>query len=334
MTTHDITDLAARIEQSGPAAPPPAAPRPESRLGAERPEVTVEDPGKYLSLGDGPAAPALAATRSGWTGPRDYVESYAIGAARNAVRNAHKRPAWHAIGEPEEMAKSWQDVLDAHAAVTVALAAIPQAMGKAAADSAAALEHADEPVALPSVADARRWAERKAFEAIAVCRSTRAKYDEIVVSHREQHAAKLAASVPAEADEIRAAVDGLRARVERLRAGVDAVVEVALADDPGAAGRSTGRPTDLGILDDLEQELRVLADVAATPTEPRLTPSMGERRMIAHEMTQTAGLTQAALDLARTEHAEGYRFTAFTRGIPAHVIENAAARAVTMSRGF
>lgn len=330
MSTHDITETAEKIERTGPTEV--QAPLRTGMLRDDS-EPKTYNPADFI--GDRPAGPALMpSSRGGWAGPRDYVESYTIGAAHNGVRDAHKRPAWHSIAEPKEMAAAWRDVLVAHKAVTVALAAIPQAMGKAAADGAAALETADAPVALPSVSDARRWAERKALEAIAACRSARAKYDEIVVSHRAEHAASLAASVPSEAEEIKAAVDGLRRRVERLRAGVDAVVEVALAADSSAAGRSTGRPANLGVLDDLERELGVLADVAATPTEPRITPSMGERKLIAHEMTQTAGLTQAALDLARTEHAEGYRHTAFTRGIPAHVIENAAARAITMSRGF
>lgn len=326
----DITQLAETIER-----PAPTGIEAPLRTGMLRDDSEPKTYNPADFIGDRPAGPALVPTSGrGWTGSRSYVVSDHLSMAHNAVRDAHKRPAWHSIAEPADMAAAWQDVLDAHAAVTAALAAIPQAMGKAAADGAAALETAEEPVVLPSVSDARRWAEGKALEAIAACRTARAKYDQIVVSGRAEHAAKLAASVPTEAEEIKAAVDGLRQRVERLRAGVDAVVEVALAADRNAAGRSTGRPANLGVLDDLERELGVLADVAATPTEPRITPSMGERRMIAHEMTQTAGLTQAALDLARTEHAEGYRHTAFTRGIPAHVIENAAARAVAMSRGF
>ncbi|WP_191563450.1 hypothetical protein [Janibacter melonis] len=331
--TAALIDSAASIEAAGA---PPAAPegqRPKSGMtGAEAPETY--DPAQFV--GKEPASPPVLPSTGGGSssggGLSGFVHSGSMSLLHNQIRDLHRREDFHEIGAPEKMGDAWQAVLEAKAEADAAMRAVPVEMRKAEQARADALAGATEPVALPSPADARVWAEQQARTKITTALEARRRYDAIVVEVRAEHAANLAAAVPSEGEVIRAAVSGLRAKVERLRQGVSAVVEVAASDDTTRSRRSLPRRTDLAALEALEAELEALADIAATPTEPRCEPRMSERRAIAEAARQAVSPTPDYIELARIERGEGYSVSRFTEGTPDFMLDGAAVAARYLGR--
>lgn len=271
-----------------------------------------------------PKSPATEpATGGRSSGPHRYVHSARISAADDGIREAHRRPEWHALGAPEPVALAWEDVLEKIAAAKDAMGSIPAVMAKAERDRAALLTDADAPTVLPSPGDARAWAEEQALAAIRAAKKARADYDRLLEDHLDEHAANLAATVPTQAEAIGARVAGLKSDLVTLREGVRAVAEVAGAES-GRRSKSLPRAVPLGLLDDIERELADLQAVADEPSEVALVPSLRERAAIAAQARQVVGgISSSMVRLARIEAGEAYAFTSHTKGIPQHVLHNA-----------
>ena len=231
-----------------------------------------------------PATPAVEpATGGAVRGPRDFQHTAAMSMAHNQIRDAHRRPAWHALGTPQVVAEAWQDVLDKLQAAKDAMAQVPVVMAKAERDRAAALTDASEPTVLPSPGDARAWAEVQASGAIVAARTARAEYDRLVQENLEEHAGNLQAAVPSEAEAISARVlDEVAKELEVLRS---------IASDP----------TEVALTPSLRDRQIIHRQAQQIP----------------------GGVTSQIVDLARREKAEDYKHTQFTRGIPQHVLDNA-----------
>lgn len=315
-----IEEIADRISQSSTAEVKPRLTSGLERDGDQRTYSAAD------FLEKEPRSPALEPSTGGGSsaGPRPYQHSARISSAHDQIRDAHRRPEWNALGTPEIVAEAWEIVLEKIAAAKDAMATIPVVMRKAEADRAAALADAKEPTVLPSPGDARAWAEQQALSAIAAARAARVKYDRLVEENLEEHAANLAASVPTEVEAITARVAGLRASLVALREGVRAVVEVESARVAGHRGKSMPIAVRLDVLDKIEEELAALRSIAEEPTEIKLVPSLKERAAIAAQARQVVGgITASIIRLARVEAGERYEHTAYTRGIPQHVLENA-----------
>lgn len=336
MTDH--TDLEAVAEEilagSSTPAPSPIVSAVESgaRLtsGSERGgEPTRYDPGTFLSPADkaAPATPPQQA-RSGGSVGTTYVTSAAISSLDHKVHEARRRDDDATLGETKAAAKAWSAFVDAADESRCLVRDVPAAMARAESARAEALaDPGDTPVTLPSVADARVHAEAVAGKALRHALELRTAYDQVVQETAGERLDSLASSVPKEAAAIVSRVSDLKAAVVALRAGVRSLTHAAA--EPGRrAPRSLPTAARLDVLDDLETEVARLAEVAADPSEPVLRPSLRERAAIHRQASMAVGgITAATVDLARIEKSEDYRHTAYTRGIPEHVLDNAAAQA-------
>lgn len=280
------------------------------------------DPGQYVG-GAQPSSAAPAASRGAsghWPGSQAFVQSAALGASHSRLREALRRPAGHLLGEPKAAAEAWAAFTSKAEDAEAAYRDVRPAIERAAAERAEALA-ADAPVALPSVDDARAWAEGKAAQAIRDALGARKAYDQAVAATSGERNAALAKAVPAEAAKVRAKVSDLREQVEALRESVDALLDAAFEAAPAGHGR-TRNPSkaDLGGLSAIEAEVEELAAAAAQPTALLLQPSMEERELIAQRARQAmGGRTEEMLYLARIEYGEGYAHTSHARGLAGEV---------------
>lgn len=333
--THDLEQLADEIMSTGEQQPstPTAIERAHAdgaRLtsGMERGGPTRYDPATFLDkpAKDGPRLEPSA--RRGSSSPSQYVTAPGISNLDNKVAEARRRPDDATLGETKQAAAAWSDFVAAADEARRLVRGIPAAMRRAEVARAEALaDPGDEPPALPSSADARAHAEAVAGKALRHALDLRKAYDEVVIETAGERLEGLEKAVPQQAEEIVARVADLRAAVVALRAGVRTLTEAA-GEARGLRPRSLPTAVRLEELDALEAEVARLAEIAADPAEPAIVPSLRERAYI-HKQAQLAvgGITAATVELARIEKSEEYRHTQYTRGIPTHVLENAAEQA-------
>lgn len=324
--SHDLEATAAAIESNRPADV-----RMPLRSGLERPDSTQPvNPAQFMPKADPDAPRLLPASRGGGGGGGGgkYVTSAGISYLSDKVAEARRRDADAVLGETKAAAKSWADFVTAADQAKALVRDIPAAMSRANAARAEALaDPGEHPVVLPSVADARAHAEALAGKALRHALELRRRYDAAVEESAGDRLAQLEKEVPTQAAEILARVADLKAAVLALRAGVTTLTHAA-GEARGQRPRSLPTAVRLDLLDDLEKEVRTLTEVAADPSEPALAPSLRERAYI-HQQAQMAvgGITAATVELARVEASESYRYTQYTRGIPQHVLDNAAEQA-------
>lgn len=287
------------------------------------------DPGRYLDKADKSAGALMPADgKSGASSHPRYVTSAGISHLDHQVHEARRRDEDAELGETQAAAKAWTDFVAAADEARRLVRDIPLAMRRAEIARADALaDPGESPVALPSVADSRAHAEAVAGKALRHALDLRRRYDGVVEETAGDRLESLSSSVPAEAAAIVERVSDLKAAVVALRAGVRTLTHAAGAET-GRCPRSLPTAVRLEVLDDLEAEVGRLAEVAAEPSEAVLRPSLRERALIHRQSLMAVGsITAATIDLARTEKSEGYKHTQYTRGIPEHVLDNAAAQA-------
>lgn len=332
---HDLEQIADQIVNGGPAESSTSrivsATAEGGRLtsGLEREDSNEQiDPSRYMPKADTSAPALLPATRSGGGSHRGYVMSAGISHLDHQVHEARRRDEDAELGETKAAAKAWTHFVAAADEARRLVRDVPLAMRHAEIARAEVLaDPGSSPVALPSVVDARSHAEAVAGKALRHALDLRRRYDEVVVSTAGDRLESLSSSVPAEASAIVSRVADLRAAVVALRAGVQTLTHAAGAS-AGRRPRSLPTAVRLEVLDDLEAEVGRLAEVAADPSEPVLRPTRQEREYIHRQAGMAVGgITAAIIDLARIEKAEGYKHTQYTRGIPEHVLDNAAAQA-------
>lgn len=332
---HDLEQIADEIMARGEqhTAPPSAIERARdagTRLssGLERGGDPVRyDPATFLEKPDTDAPLLEPQQGRGSSGSTRYVMSAGISSLDHRVREARRRPDDAVLGETKAAATAWAAFLTAADEARALVVDIPAAMRRAADARAAALADADGPVVLPSVADARAHAEAVAGRALRRALDLRKAYDDVVEETAGERLAGLEQAVPQQAEEIVARVADLRSAVVALRAGVTTLTHAA-GEARGLRPRSLPTAVRLEELDALEAEVSQLAAIAADPAEPAITPSLREREAIVRASHMAVGgITAAIVDLARIEKAEAYKHTAHTRGIPTHVLDNAAAQA-------
>ncbi|WP_434967354.1 hypothetical protein [Janibacter indicus] len=291
-------------------------------------EPTRYDPSTFLDKPDR-SAPALEpSARRGSSASTNYVTAAGLSALDHAVREAMRRPDDAVLGETKQAAAAWSDFVAAADEARRLVQGIPAAMRRAEVARAEALaDPGDEPFALPSSADARAHAEAVAGKALRHALDLRRAYDDVVLETAGERLEALEKTVPQQAAEIVSRVADLRSAVVALRAGVTTLTHAA-GEARGLRPRSLPTAVRLEELDALEAEVARLAEIAADPAEPAIVPSLREREAIVRASHMAVGgLTAAIVDLARIERSEEFRHTSHTRGIPAHVLENAAAQA-------
>lgn len=330
---NDLETLADEILAAGEQQSPPSALERAHAEGArltsgmQRGGRTRYNPADFLDKPD-PDAPRLEPSpRRGSSGSTNYVTADGLSALDHAVRDARRRPDDAVLGETPAAAQAWADFVAAADEARALVVDVPAAMRRAADERSAALAEADGPVVLPSVADARAYAETVAAKALRRALELRKTYDDVVLETAGERLAGLEQAVPQQAEAIVARVADLRAAVVALRAGVTTLTHAA-GEARGLRPRSLPTAVRLEGLDALEAEVARLAEVAKDPAEPAIVPSLREREAIVRASHMAVGgLTAAIVDLARIERSEEYKYTAHTRGIPTHVLDNAAAAA-------
>ncbi|MHA7126311.1 hypothetical protein ACRTEC_08005 [Janibacter indicus] len=337
MTDH-LTDLEAAADAIMAAgeqqtAPPSAIERARTEgarmtSGLERGNgPTRYNPADFLDKPDRDGPRLLPATRGGSSSPSQYVTAPGLSALDHKVHDARRRPDDATLGETKAAAAAWSDFVAAADEARALVGDVPAAMRRAGDARAVALAEADGPVVLPSVADARAYAEALAGRALRRALDLRQAYDDVVEETAGERLEGLEKAVPQQAEEIVARVADLRSAVVALRAGVTTLTHAA-GEARGLRPRSLPTAVRLDVLDQLEAEVERLAKIASDPAEPAIVPSLREREAIVRASHMAVGgITAAIVDLARIEKAEAYKHTAHTRGIPAHVLENAAAQA-------
>ena len=296
--------------------------------GLERGDGPVRyNPATFLEK-PGADAPRLEpSARRGASSPSQYVMAPGISNLSAKVAEARRRPDDAVLGETKKAATAWAAFLAGADEARALVVDIPAAMRRAADARSAALAEAEGPVVLPSVADARAYAETLAGRALRRALDLRKTYDDVVLETAGERLEGLEQAVPQQAAEIVARVADLRAAVVALRAGVTSLTYAA-GEARGLRPRSLPTAVRLDVLDDLEAEVARLAEVASDPAEPAIVPSLREREAIVRASHMAVGgLTAAIVDLARIERAEEFRHTSHTRGIPTHVLDNAAEQA-------
>lgn len=291
-------------------------------------EPTRYDPSTFLDKPDR-SAPALEpSARRGSSASTNYVTAAGISNLDSKVHEARRRPDDAVLGETKQAAAAWSDFVAAADEARRLVQGIPAAMRRAEVARAEALaDPGDEPFALPSSADARAHAEAVAGKALRHALDLRRAYDDVVLETAGERLEGLEQAVPQQAAEIVSRVADLRAAVVALRAGVTTLTYAA-GEARGLRPRSLPTAVRLDLLDELEAEVAQLAEIAADPAEPAITPSLREREAIVRASHMAVGgITAAIVDLARIEKSEEYRHTSHTRGIPQHVLDNAAAAA-------
>lgn len=314
-----IEATADKIEASSAAE---IKPRPTS--GLERgTEPTRYDPATFIAKA-GPAPATLPATR-GSSSSSQYVMADGLSALHHKVRDALRREDDATLGETKQAAKAWVKVEALADEAEQLVRAIPFVMRDARVARSEALAAAgDEPVVLPSEADARAHAERRAAEACRAALAARAAYDQAVADTASERLAGLQKAIPVEAAEVVGRVADLRSTVERLRQGVATLADAA-GEEPGRMSAQMPTAVKLEVLDKLEAEVAALAAVAEEPSEPAIRPRLPQRAAIARRARQAvSGLTPEVLELARVERREGFKQTDWTRSIPDYVLANFA----------
>lgn len=266
--------------------------------------------------------------RSGSASHPQYVHSGPVSHVHGKAREAARRgslPASHAVVPTEPMTTAWQAVQDAYSAAEAAVRVIPVKVAEAQQERSRLAGRSDEPVALPSPQDVRAHYDAKALAACQQVVSARVDYDRVVVEEKEAHTASLEKSIPSLSSDVLERVRDLEQAVRDLRTGVAAYVEVAGNASPDVMPQRLPGATDLSGLAALEREVEQLVEVAESPSQPRITPSLSERRQIMARSSQAvSGLTAEVLDLARRERAEEFRHTSFTKAYPASALESFA----------
>lgn len=316
-TTDDLIALAETI------TPQPAQIRPRSGLERDDTEPTTIDPASVSHyLDDRSSTPALGkplpSTGGSRGGHRPYVMPDALGRLHSQVHDARRRDDDADLAEPPAAAKAWQAFVKAADEAQSLARSIPAAMSKAARAREDALADAgDEPVALPSVDDARAHAERRAADALRHALDLRKKYDAVVEETRGERRAALAGSVPEAAADLLGAVRDVEARLAALRSGAAALVDLA-AEEGGASVVPARLPAASRLdLEPLVDEVRALAAVAERPTAPRLVPSLAERRAIAAAARHVlGGLPEELVALACREEDEEWAHTQYGKHVP------------------
>lgn len=302
-----------------------------SRLtaGLEREDSREQiDPGRYMPKVDTSAGALMPAGKSGASSHPPFIHSrpvsYLHDKAREAAR-AGSLPASHSVVPTEGMQDAWQAVQDAYSAAEAAVRVIPVKVAEAQQERSRLAGQSDEPVALVSPEDIRAHYDAVAADLCQRVVSARATYDRIVEDESANHIAALGESIPSLSSSVLERVRDLEQAVRDLRTGVAAYVDVAGNASPDVMPQRLPGATDLSGLAALEREVEQLVEVAESPSQPRITPSLAERALIMQRARQAVGgLTAEVLDLARRERAEEFRHTSFTKAYPASALESFA----------
>lgn len=238
------------------------------------------------------------------------------------------RDDWHASATPPPVAAAWSAVEDAVEAAVEADRAERALDGEQAQAQRAEAARVRGAIAAgkpakPSTSPGRDFsAERRYRAAVAAgyrerARRLRAEYDALIEQHREGWAARIVEGLPGvKAGALEQLLEASRL-VEQLLG--DAQAAQALLLEPG--GSVVSLPT-LPLTQLVERIAEVAGTIEASDqlggvdlVHPRMQPSWRDRQQLA------AGLMHGQPDsnaywLADLEKSEGYRFSAFTRGIP------------------
>lgn len=255
-------------------------------------------------------------------GPRD---STAATPSQAPFDSLAERAAWHSASPPEVVARAWQAVEDAVAAAVDAdrLERAVDGEEAQAERTEAARVRALTAAGKPAKASAGRdfSAERRHLAAVAAGHRERARrardaYSGLVEQHRPAWAASLIEQLPSAKASALEALTEVGDRVERLLG--DATAAQSLSLETG--GSMVALPV-LPVRRFLEALEVVAAEIEASVqlggealVRPQMTPSWSARQQIA------AGIRHGQLDsgahwLAEVERREGYRLSAWTRGI-------------------
>lgn len=272
-------------------------------------------------------APALVPS-SGRSSARHYVMSPDVSSWHGKAREASRLgslPASQTVAPTKPMTAAWKAVEKAWSEAREAARIIPVKVAEAEQQRAEQVGQSDEPVALPSSADIRDHWDARAVAALRLVVDLRAEYEQVVSSEAEAHHKALGKSIPTMSTAVLDRVRDLGVAIRDLREGVAAFAEVAGSTSPDVMPARLPRAADLSTLAAVEQEVEALVAVTEAPSQPRISPTLDERRRIATEAAQVpSGLTSELLNLARRERAESFAHTELTKGIPAAVLESFA----------
>lgn len=338
MTDHtaDLEATADAILESNPTPPPSpivSAVANGARLtsGSERGERSeTVDPGQFMPKADPDAQPLMPSTgRSGASSHSRFTHSHNVSVIHDKAREAARvgsLPASHSVAPTKAMTTAWQAVQDAYSAAEAAMRVIPVKVAEAQQERSRLAGRSDEPVALPSTDDVRVHYDAVAADLCQRVVDARAEYDRVVGAEADAHTASLGESIPSLSSSVLERVRDLEQAVRDLRTGVAAYVEVAGNSSPDVMPQRLPSTTDLSGLAALEQEVEQLVEVAESPSQPRITPSLAERALIMQRARQAVGgLTPEVLELSRVEReVEGYAHTAHTKAIPDSVLASFA----------
>lgn len=312
------------IEPDSDGTPIPGSTRPSSGS-YTRDHKHTWNPADFADR-PGPAPAVLPS--SGRSAARHYMHSQAVSSANAEAREAARPgslPASQTVAPTKAMTTAWQAVQFAHAEAREAVALVPTKIAEAEQKRAEQVGQTEDPVVLPSVADTRDHWDTKA---VAACRRVvdlRAEYDATVEAEADAHHKALGKSIPKLSTDVLDRVRDLGVAVRDLREGVSAFVEVAGSSSPDVMPARLPRAADLSALGAIEKEVEQLVAVTEAPSQPRISPTLDERRRIAAEAARVpTGLSPEMVDLARRERAESFRWTELTKGIPADVLESFA----------
>lgn len=324
---HTPTDRRADIEADLGGAPVPGGPAPKS--GATIPSgPTRYDPSTLLREEAGDAPTMLPSTGGRRGGSGQYVNSAVVSSALSDAQAAARPgslPASQTVAPTKPMRTAFQAVESAMEEAREAVALIPTKIAEAEQARAEQVGQSEEPIALPSVSDVRAHWDAKAVEALRRVVELRKDYDATVAAEADIHHRALGKSIPTMSSDVLARVADLGAAIRDLREGVAAFVEVAGSSSPEVMPARLPRAADLSALGAIEKEVEALVAVTEAPSQPRISPTLDERRRIAAEAARVpSGLNQEILTLARRERSENFRWTEYTRGIPADVLESFA----------
>lgn len=321
---HTPTERSAETESDLMGAPEPGSTRPKSGATIVDTRRTY-DPADFADK-PGPAPAVLPS--SGRSAVRHYVASSSVSTWRNRAQEAARLgslPASQSVAPTKKMREAWKAVLAAWDEAHEAARLIPTKIAEAEQERAEQVGQSEEPVTLPSASDVRAHWDARAVEALRRVVDLREEYDATVEAEADAHHAALGKSIPGQSADVLARVADLSAAIRDLREGVAAYVEVAGSSSPDVMPARLPRAADLAALDAIEDEVAALQRVCEEPSQPRISPTLSERRRIAAEAARVpSGLTAELLGLARRERAEEFRHTSLTKGIPGSVLDSYA----------
>lgn len=239
-----------------------------------------------------------------------------------------ERPAWHEAATPPSVAQAWSAVLEAVEAAVDAERAersliAEQAQAQRAETARVRAAVASGKTVKLSTTPGRAWGdEQRHLEAVAAghrerARRVRGQYDEIALQQGATWAARIIEDLPNGKAAALAALAASGDHVERLLAAASAAQAMIL--EPG--GSVVSLPTvEVSQFVQAAQALAELVE-ASEPLagvglcHPAMSPTWAERQQ------QAASLLHGVVDsraywLADLERREGYRLSAFTRGVP------------------